>query len=83
MGTGDTVPDAIEALGVAPHLLNAAELSTADLSQWNVLVVGIRAYSVRPELAAAEPRLEQFVQRGGTLVVQYQSATFWLRCLCP
>jgi hypothetical protein len=27
-------------------------------------------------LAAAESRLEQFVERGGTLVVQYQSATF-------
>ncbi|MGO8758137.1 MAG: PIG-L family deacetylase [Terracidiphilus sp.] len=76
MGTGDLVPDAIEALGIAPHLLTAAELATADLSQWNVIVVGIRAYSARPELAAAQPRLDEFVERGGTLVVQYQSAAF-------
>jgi len=76
MGTGDHVPEAIEALGIAPHLLTDDELATADLSQWNVLVVGIRAYSARPALAAAEPRLEQFVERGGTLIVQYQGNTF-------
>ena len=76
MGTGDHVPEAIEALGIAPHLLTDDELSTADLSQWSVIVVGIRAYSARPALAAAESRLEHFVEQGGTLVVQYQSDTF-------
>jgi hypothetical protein len=76
MGTGDTVPEAMEALGVTPHLLTDQELAAADLSQWNTIVVGIRAYSVRSALAAAEPRLEEFVERGGTLIVQYQSGTF-------
>ncbi|MGC9222994.1 MAG: PIG-L family deacetylase [Terracidiphilus sp.] len=76
MGTGDTVPEAIEALGITPHLLTDSELATADLSQWNTIVVGIRAYSVRPALAAAESRLEAFVERGGTLIVEYQSNTF-------
>jgi len=76
MGTGDLVPEAIEALGITPHLVTDEELANADLSQWNVLVIGIRAYSVRPALALAEPRLESFVERGGTLVVQYQGATF-------
>jgi LmbE family N-acetylglucosaminyl deacetylase len=76
MGTGDTVPEAIEALGITPHLVTDDELATGDLSQWNVLVIGIRAYSARPGLAAAEPRLEQFVERGGTLIVQYQSGAF-------
>jgi hypothetical protein len=76
MGTGDLVPQAIESLGVAPHLLTAAELTTGDLSAWNVIVIGIRAYSARPELTAAQPRLEAFVRQGGTLIVQYQSSTF-------
>jgi LmbE family N-acetylglucosaminyl deacetylase len=76
MGTGDTVPDAIAALGAEPHLLSDEELASGDLSQWNVLVVGIRAYSTRPALAQAQPRLEQFVRQGGTLVVQYQSGNF-------
>jgi LmbE family N-acetylglucosaminyl deacetylase len=76
MGTGDTVPEAIEGLGATPHLLTAAELTTADLSQWNVIVIGIRAYSAHPELAAVQPRLQQFVERGGTMIVQYQSGNF-------
>ena len=76
MGTGDEVPEAIRELGVAPHLLTAADLSSGDLSQWNVIVVGIRAYSVRPELAQAQPRLDQWVKEGGTLIVQYQSGDF-------
>jgi LmbE family N-acetylglucosaminyl deacetylase len=76
MGTGDLVPQAIEGLGVTPHLLSAAELASGDLSAWNVIVIGIRAYSVRPELTAAQPRLDDFVRRGGTLLVQYQSADF-------
>ncbi len=76
MGTGDTVPDAIEALGVPSHLLSADELATGNLSQWNVLVIGIRAYSAVPELAAVQPRLDDFVERGGTLIVQYQGGTF-------
>jgi LmbE family N-acetylglucosaminyl deacetylase len=76
MGTGDLVPEAIEGLGVTPHLLTAAELTTGDFRAWNVIVIGIRAYSARPELAAAEARLNEFVRQGGTLIVQYQSGNF-------
>jgi LmbE family N-acetylglucosaminyl deacetylase len=76
MGTGDLVPEAIEGLGSPVHLLTAAELVSDDLSAWNVIVIGIRAYSARPELAAAQPRLDEFVRRGGTLIVQYQTGNF-------
>jgi LmbE family N-acetylglucosaminyl deacetylase len=76
MGTGDLVPDAIEGLGSSAHLLTAAELASGDLSAWNVIVIGIRAYSARPELTAVQLRLDEFVRRGGTLIVQYQSGNF-------
>jgi LmbE family N-acetylglucosaminyl deacetylase len=76
MGTGDTVPEAIEALGLTPHLLSEDELASADLSQWNVIVIGIRAYSVVPALTSMQGRLDDFVERGGTLIVQYQGGTF-------
>jgi LmbE family N-acetylglucosaminyl deacetylase len=76
MGTGDLVPEAIEELGATPHLLSAPELESSDLSAWNVIVIGIRAYSSRPELSVVQPRLQEFVERGGTLIVQYQSANF-------
>ena len=70
------VPQALEGMGITPHILSNADLASGDLSAYNVIVVGIRAYSVRPELAKAQPRLEEFVQNGGTMVVQYQSDTF-------
>ncbi len=76
MGTGDLVPDAIEGMGAKVHLLSPDEVASADLSQWNVLVIGIRAYSVRPELTVAQGRLDEFVRQGGTVIVQYQSADF-------
>ncbi len=76
MGPGDLVPQAMEGMGIAPHLLTANEIAGADLSAWNVLVIGIRAYSTRPELAANQPRLDEFVRNGGTLIVQYQSGSF-------
>jgi LmbE family N-acetylglucosaminyl deacetylase len=76
MGPGDLVPQAIEGMGVTPHLLSDAELASANLSAWNVIVIGIRAYSTRPELAANQERLDEFVRSGGTLVVEYQGSTF-------
>ncbi|MGB6690599.1 MAG: PIG-L family deacetylase [Terracidiphilus sp.] len=76
MGPGDLVPDAIEGMGVKPHLLSDAELASADLSAWNVIVIGIRAYTTRPELAKDQARIDDFVRNGGTVVVEYQSSTF-------
>jgi LmbE family N-acetylglucosaminyl deacetylase len=76
MGTGDMVPEAIAQLGVEPHLLTDAELESGDLSAWNVIVIGIRAYSNRKALTEAQARLDEFVKRGGTLVVEYQGSTF-------
>jgi LmbE family N-acetylglucosaminyl deacetylase len=76
MGPGDLVPDALEGMGVVPQLLSSSDLVSGDLSAWNVIVIGIRAYSVRPELAKVEPRLEEWVRNGGTLIVQYQSSNF-------
>jgi len=76
MGTGDLVPEAVEELGAQPHLLSDSDLTSGDLSAWNVIVIGIRAYSNRPVLTAAQPRLDDFVSNGGALIVQYQSGNF-------
>jgi len=76
MGPGDLVPQAMEGMGITPHLLSNADLISGDLSAYNVIVVGIRAYAVRPELAKAQPRLDEFVRNGGTMIVQYQGGDF-------
>jgi LmbE family N-acetylglucosaminyl deacetylase len=76
MGPGDLVPEALEGMGITPQLLSTADLVSGNLSANNVIIIGIRAYSVRPELTRVQPRLEDFVRNGGTLIVQYQSNTF-------
>ncbi|MFP5226938.1 MAG: PIG-L family deacetylase, partial [Acidobacteriota bacterium] len=76
MGTGDDVPEALREIGIQPHMLTAADLAQADLSSYGTILIGIRAYSSRPDLAAATQRLFDYVRNGGNLVVQYQSSQF-------
>ena len=67
MGTGDLVPEAIEALGVKPHLLTAAELRVGRPVA--VERAGDRHSRLHGAAGAgsAQPRLDEFVERGGTL----------------
>jgi LmbE family N-acetylglucosaminyl deacetylase len=76
MGTGDEVPEALAEIGVQTHLLTPSELAQADLSAYDAIIVGIRAYSSRPDLTPATQRLFAYVRDGGTLLVQYQSNQF-------
>jgi hypothetical protein len=75
-GTGDDVPQALEDLGLHPQTLSANDVETANLSAYDVIVLGTRAYAVRPELRAANTRLLDFVKNGGVLVVQYNLQSF-------
>ena len=76
MGTGDDVPAALAEIGVQTHLLTPSDLAQGDLSGYDAIIVGIRAYSARPEFFTATQRLLAYVQNGGTLLVQYQSVEF-------
>lgn len=71
MGTGDSVPQALAGIGVPVHLIGAEEIARGDLSRYDVIVLGIRAYVARPELAGFNQRLLDYVHRGGVVVAQY------------
>jgi len=75
-GAGDDGPHALEQLGVDVELLDPATLLNGDLDRYSTIVTGIRAYEVRPELATANARLLEYVERGGTLVVQYNKQEY-------
>jgi len=70
-GAGEEGPGILNQLGITPSVLTADSLAGADLSRYDVIVTGIRAYEVRPDLAANNARLLEYVRRGGTLIVQY------------
>lgn len=73
----EPVPEALERLGIHVEMLDAAALAFGDLSRFDAVVVGVRAYELRPELAGANQRLLDYVSYGGTLVVQYQRDFAW------
>ena len=76
MGVGDEMPAAIEQLGAEVHMIDAAELASGDLSRYNVIVTGVRAYERRADLRAHNQRLLAYVERGGTLLVNYNRGEF-------
>lgn len=71
MGVGDQVPPAIEQLGAKLEMLSADDLAWGDLSRFDVIVTGVRAYERRADLRANNARLLDYVFNGGTLIVQY------------
>jgi hypothetical protein len=70
-GAGEPGPSILEQIGIHPVLLGPAELASGDLSRFDVIVVGSRAYEVRPDLRQHNARLLEWVRAGGRMVVQY------------
>ena len=75
-GSGDDIPAALEALGVHVSFLSAQDLASGDLSKYDSIVVGVRAYAVRPDLIANNARLLKYVEDGGVVIVQYNTPEF-------
>ena len=83
MGSGDQVPDALRRMGVDVTLLDDDTLATGDLSRFDTIVIGIRASEARPAFVANHARLLQYMERGGTMIVQYQQGGYFARHLPP
>ena len=71
MGAGDEVPAALRQIGCEVTFLSPDDLVRADLSRYDAIVTGVRAFNVRPDLRANYQRLFDYAQNGGTVVVQY------------
>lgn len=76
MGVGDQVPEGIRQLGYRVTLLGTNDLATADLSQYDTIMTGTRAYAVREDLKTYNRRLLEYVKNGGNLVVLYNTQEF-------
>ena len=76
MGVGDQVPAALRQLGVNLSLIDPDELAWGDLSKYHTILTGVRAYERRADLRANNHRLVQYVENGGTVVVQYNKMEF-------
>jgi LmbE family N-acetylglucosaminyl deacetylase len=76
MGVGDQVPPAIEQLGAKVEMISADDLAWGNLSRFDVIVTGVRAYERRDDLRANNSRLLEYVKNGGTMIVQYNKFEF-------
>lgn len=76
MGVGDQVPPAIEQLGAKVELIDADELAWGNLSRYDAIVTGVRAYERRADLRSNNRRLLEYVFSGGTAIVQYNKFEF-------
>ncbi len=76
VGVGDEVPPAIQQLGATVSFIQQDELAWGDLSKYDVIVTGVRAYERRADLRAYNQRLLDYAAKGGTVIVQYNKFEF-------
>jgi hypothetical protein len=75
MGAGDEIPTVLKQIGMDLALIPAEKLATEDLSTYQTIVLGIRAYDTQKDVIANNKRLLEFVEAGGRVVVQYNAST--------
>jgi LmbE family N-acetylglucosaminyl deacetylase len=73
MGSGDDVPSILRQIGYEVTPITDADLDRGDFSAYDAVVTGIRAYNTRKRLRLAHEKLMQYVEKGGTMVVQYNT----------
>jgi hypothetical protein len=73
MGAGDDIPAVLRDAGVDVKIISPEELASGDLKRYSTVVLGIRAYDVREDVRKNNARLLDYVDGGGTLIVQYNA----------
>jgi hypothetical protein len=71
MGAGDGVAGGLEQMGYEVTELSDEDVRTTDLSVYDAVVAGVRAFNTRPVLHSSAGRLRSYMENGGTFVVQY------------
>jgi LmbE family N-acetylglucosaminyl deacetylase len=77
VGAGDKVPESLEQIGYQVHLIDPEKIETGSLDKYDAVVTGIRAYNVLKTLKFKQEILFDYVENGGNLIVQYNTAGRW------
>jgi len=73
VGAGDDIPESLEQIGYKVHKIDPMTIKSGTLSQFDAVVVGIRAYNVNADLKFKQPFLMDYVKEGGNLIIQYNT----------
>ncbi len=71
MGPGDDIPVSLKQLGYKVTLLSDKDLEDENLSRYDAIIAGIRAYNTRDKLPIYHKKLMDYVKNGGSFLVQY------------
>ena len=74
LGAGDYVPKALEQIGYQVDIIEAKNLGIIDLSVYDAILTGIRAFNTQDELVIYLPKLHKYVENGGNLIIQYNTS---------
>ncbi|NNK83346.1 MAG: PIG-L family deacetylase [Flavobacteriaceae bacterium] len=74
VGAGDSVPENLQQIGYNVVTINPEDISSEALSNFDAVVVGIRAYNVLDELKQKQQILFDFIEQGGNMIVQYNTS---------
>lgn len=73
-GAGDAIPESLKQIGYEVTTIEPEEITPENLSRFDAIVVGIRAYNTVPELAFKQNILNEYVANGGNLLLQYNTS---------
>ncbi|GGG43472.1 PIG-L domain-containing protein [Croceivirga lutea] len=76
-GAGDKVPESLAQIGYTVETIDVDNLQLSQLSKYDGIVMGIRAYNVVEALKFKQAILLEYVKNGGNLIVQYNTANRW------
>lgn len=72
-GAGDSVGECLQRMGYAVTFLTGADLTVDRLRGFDAVVIGIRAFNTRTDLAQNLAALLAYVEDGGNVIVQYNT----------
>ena len=72
-GAGDTVAENLQQIGYEVSYLKIDDITAENLTKFDAIVTGVRAYNVVEELQFKQDLLLDYVKKGGNLIVQYNT----------
>ncbi len=73
VGAGDEIPQVLKDVGYNVDFINLETVKAEDLSKYETIIVGIRAFNTESSLKTKNKLLFDYVKNGGTVIVQYQT----------
>ncbi len=72
-GAGDDIPASLEQIGYKVEMISPSQIATINLSKYDCIIAGVRAYNTIDRLKYDNAKLMEYVKNGGNYIVQYNN----------